>query len=159
MCRLCQGKLNARQYDQNRHRRIAQVQSYVMNNRDKYNAYRRDLQKRKMADPVYRMSRIVRCRMSHVLKGRQKTGKSVDYLGCSFDDLKLHLEWQFQPGMTWENYGEAWQVDHKIPLATLSVNASDADVRRLSHYTNLRPLWAEENMSLGGRLRHRPKTV
>jgi hypothetical protein len=155
MCKLCHSEESAAHYAANREKRIAQSTAYVANNREKYNASRRILQKRKMANPVFRLSRIIRCRTNHVLKGRQKTGTSVDYLGCDFDQLKLHLEAQFLPGMTWDNYGKLWHIDHRDPLANLALDATDADVRRLAHFTNLRPLWAEVNMSLGGKLRHR----
>jgi hypothetical protein len=72
-------------------------------------------------------------------------------LGCTFDELKLYLEAQFLSGMTWENYGTVWHVDHKTPLATVDPS-DDVAVREVSHYTNLRPLWASVNMSEGGKI-------
>jgi hypothetical protein len=46
--------------------------------------------------------------------------------------------------MTWENYGlYGWHIDHIIPLA--SANTED-ELLKLFHYTNLQPLWAEENL-------------
>jgi len=155
LCKTCQNKKDAAHYLKNREKLIAQASAYVQNNREKYNAYRKVLQKRKMANPVFRMSRIIRSRLNHVLKGRQRTGRSVEYLGCTFDDLKAHIEAQFEPGMTWENHGTVWHVDHREPLANLPPDAPDAEIRRLSHYMNLRPLWAELNMSEGGKLRYR----
>ena len=69
-------------------------------------------------------------------------------LGCSFDELKLHLESKFVDGMNWENRGK-WHIDHIIPLS--SANTKE-DLIRLSHYSNLQPLWAEDNINKGDKI-------
>jgi len=83
-----------------------------------------------------------RCRISGWLKDQKifKTGHLL--IGCSKEELKWHLEKQFKPGMTWDNYGK-WHVDHIIPLYTAK---TEQEVYKLYHYTNLQPLWAEENL-------------
>jgi hypothetical protein len=43
--------------------------------------------------------------------------------------------------MSWDNHGK-WHIDHIIPLASAE---TEEDIYRLSHYTNLQPLWAEDN--------------
>ena len=56
--------------------------------------------------------------------------------------------------MTWENYGEdeeknkvkAWHIDHIIPLSSAK---SEDELIALSHYTNLQPLWAMDNLKKG----------
>ena len=50
--------------------------------------------------------------------------------------------------MTWENKG-AWHIDHIIPTCTAK---TEEDLIRLNHYTNLQPLWAEENLKKGSKL-------
>tara|TARA_R110000751_G_scaffold131998_3_gene234420 strand:- start:438 stop:656 length:219 start_codon:yes stop_codon:yes gene_type:complete len=67
----------------------------------------------------------------------------------------MHLEDQFQDGMSWENYGrpngdylEGWHIDHIKPCALF--NLEDASQQKeCFHYTNLQPLWAEDNLSKG----------
>jgi hypothetical protein len=44
--------------------------------------------------------------------------------------------------MSWDNHGE-WHIDHIIPLSSAK---NENDVYTLCHYTNLQPLWAEENL-------------
>lgn len=61
-----------------------------------------------------------------------------------------HLEAQFAPGMTWENRGE-WHVDHIRPLASFDLTDPE-QLRTASHYTNLQPLWASDNLAKGARL-------
>jgi len=57
------------------------------------------------------------------------------------------MEGLFKPGMTWENYGE-WQVDHKIPCVNFDL-AKESEQYRCFHYSNLQPLWAEDNLRKG----------
>jgi hypothetical protein len=49
--------------------------------------------------------------------------------------------------MSFDNYGQ-WHIDHIIPLATAK---TEQDVYTLSHYTNLQPLWAKDNISKGAK--------
>ena len=67
---------------------------------------------------------------------------SSENLGCTYGELKEHMESQFKDGMTWENYGlEGWHIDHIMPLSKGGSN----------HYTNLQPLWATDNISKGAK--------
>ena len=75
---------------------------------------------------------------------------TFNIVGCTPIELKEHIEKQFLEGMTWENYGfRGWHIDHIIPLA--SVDSND-DVYRLSHYTNLQPMWASDNYKKGDKI-------
>ena len=61
-------------------------------------------------------------------------------------DLTVHLERQFLPGMTWANIG-TWHVDHIVPLKAFSFStADDPEFRAAWALTNLRPLWAADNL-------------
>lgn len=63
----------------------------------------------------------------------------------TFEELKEHLEKQFKPGMTWDNYGE-WHIDHIIPKKSLKYNSEkDDNFKVVWGLANLRPLWANEN--------------
>ena len=46
--------------------------------------------------------------------------------------------------MNWQNHGK-WHIDHIKPLAKFNPNDYE-DVKKVNHYTNLQPLWAEENL-------------
>lgn len=80
--------------------------------------------------------------------GFTKRSKSNKILGCSWEDLVKHIERQFTTGMSWDNRSE-WHIDHIIPLATASC---EDDIIRLNHFTNLRPLWAEDNLRKSDKL-------
>lgn len=81
------------------------------------------------------------------LKG-SKGGKSwkslVDY---TIEQLKSHLEKRFKPGMTWDNYGTYWHIDHKIPIVVFNFEKpEDIDFRLCWSLKNLQPLEAKENL-------------
>jgi hypothetical protein len=77
--------------------------------------------------------------------GQTLTGSNLRYLGCTAHEACDHLESLFKDGMTWENYGRGgWEIDHVIPLAMFNLQDED-DRKRAFHYTNIQPLWAEEN--------------
>jgi hypothetical protein len=72
--------------------------------------------------------------------------KLRDVIGCSKRDLRAHIEAQFLPGMSWENYGrKGWEIDHVKPCALFDLT-DPAQQAICFHYTNLRPLWRIDNM-------------
>lgn len=95
----------------------------------------------------------LRNRINCALKGRRKADHTKELIGCSVEFLKIWLELQFQPGMSWENYGfYGWHVDHIIPCCQF--NLTDPVQQKICfHYTNLQPLWAYDNISKGNRER------
>ena len=70
-------------------------------------------------------------------------------LGCSIDELKGYLESKFENGMSWENYGKGgWHIDPIKPCASFDLR-SELNQKKCFHYTNLQPLWWEDNLSKG----------
>lgn len=69
-----------------------------------------------------------------------------ELVGFTIDQLKKHLEKRFKPGMTWENYGTYWQIDHKTPVSVFNFEKpEDIDFRLCWSLKNLQPLEAKEN--------------
>jgi hypothetical protein len=92
----------------------------------------------------------MRSRIANVLTGRTKAASTTTLLGCSWGEFRAHLEAKFRPGMTWENYGPVWHVDHIRPCASFDL-LDLAQQRACFHYTNLQPLFALENLTKGDR--------
>jgi hypothetical protein len=81
-----------------------------------------------------------------------KSKKTQELLGCCSTELKLYLEQKFKDGMSWENYGlYGWHVDHIIPCASFDLTDLEQQ-KKCFHYTNLQPLWAEENLEKGSKV-------
>ena len=68
-----------------------------------------------MCDKQGYISDIVRSRVNIALKTKKEL-PSKKYVGCGIHELVEHIEKQFKPNMSWENYGTLWHIDHKIPL-------------------------------------------
>ncbi len=64
-------------------------------------------------------------------------------LGCSLEELEIHLKNQFKFGMTFNNYG-TWEVDHIIPISKFDLTNKE-NIFLCFNYKNLQPLWKEEN--------------
>ena len=96
--------------------------------------------------PKGRLSFNVRRLVWGALKGK-KAGRDWESLvGFTVDQLKRHLEKQFKPGMTWENYGTLWEIDHKIPTAAFNFEIpEDLDFKRCWSLKNLQPLEVQRN--------------
>lgn len=83
---------------------------------------------------------------------RGKNGRHVfDILGYSADQLKASLEAQFRPGMSWDNYGQIWHIDHRKPVCRFDLTSGDSAVRECWALSNLQPLFALENLLKGSR--------
>jgi hypothetical protein len=92
-----------------------------------------------------KIKKSLRRRLRKALKGNVKTGTIAKQIGCTSAELRLHLENQFTNGMTWNNYGE-WHIDHIRPMCSFELSKVE-DLNQVNHYSNLRPLWAEDNLA------------
>jgi hypothetical protein len=81
-----------------------------------------------------------------------KSKSTLEIIGCSYEDLKTHIESQFESWMSWDNKGlyngtfnYGWDIDHIRPLCSAK---SQEEVLSLNHYTNLRPLCSFVNRNI-----------
>ena len=120
--------------------------------RNRNPAVKRASERRLYQNTNYKLARVLRSRLRSILAGRVKGGSAVSDLGCTIDELRVHLESLFGPGMTWDNWTtDGWHLDHIIPLSSFDLTDSD-QLLVACHYTNLQPLWAKENLLKGARL-------
>lgn len=120
---------------------------YAKNNRAKINAKKSVYEKhRRATDPLFRLIKNTRKMVSrYILDGKDM--RTQEIVGCTFEELKLHIEKQFTDGMTWENYGiDGWHIDHIKPLAMANTKE---EIIASNHYTNLQPMWQLDNLKKG----------
>ena len=128
---------------------------YREKNKEKIKTYLREYnQKRIEDDSLYKLTIAIRKRIRESLKygGFNKKSKTKEILGCEIKNFKEHLENQFEPWMSWENYGnpkdgifeinKTWDIDHIIPMSS---STNEGDLIKLNHYTNLKPLCSYTN--------------
>ena len=119
--------------------------------KNRRDAWRRKYDKKRRMEPEYKIKDNLRRRLRSYLNGNPKPEATMKLIGCSIEELRLHLEKQFLPGMTWDNYGvgagkTTWHIDHIVMLQEFNV-LDENEIRLGFHYTNLRPLWAKDNVS------------
>jgi hypothetical protein len=100
----------------------------------------------KRKEVQYVLAHNLRSRLYDALNGRIKVGSAVSDCGLTISELKIHIESLWQPGMSWDNYGSEWSIDHIKPL--ISFDLTDHSQFMIAvNYTNLRPLWNSEQFS------------
>lgn len=117
----------------------------------KRNAAAKQRRARASATPSTRLANSMRTRMWGAMKrerGGRKTS-SLSFLGYAMADLAVHLEKQFQPGMTWANYGK-WHVDHIKPCAAFDLTVPEQFAACWA-LNNLQPMWARDNIKKGAK--------
>jgi hypothetical protein len=106
---------------------------------------------RRMARDInYRLACLLRARLVATLR-RGRAGSAVRDLGMTIAEFKAHMESQFLPGMTWDNWGKVagtWQIDHLYPLAAADLT-DRAQLLAVCNYRNLQPLWFADNNAKG----------
>jgi hypothetical protein len=79
-------------------------------------------------------------------QGGYRSEKTKTLLGCEYEFLTAHLENKFRDGMSWENYGKHWHVDHIKPCSKFDLTQLE-EQRKCFHFTNLQPLLGPENIA------------
>ena len=82
------------------------------------------------------------------LHGAHKSSNTWSLVGCSKDSLMRHLEQQFKPGMTWDNHGAVWHIDHIRPCASFDLTDPQQQ-QECFNWSNLQPLLVLENLKKG----------
>jgi len=128
---------------------------YAIEHKEKLRQYKKEyMRNRCNTDIDFKILCNLRGRLSHTLRGNFKLETTMNLVGCSIDQLKQHLESNFKPGMSWNNYGtgkngkgmQEWHIDHIKPCASFDLSNPEEQTKCF-HYTNLQPLWAEENLT------------
>jgi hypothetical protein len=139
---------NKIRYQTNKEKYLLKQRKYNKNHKKEKAIYDKKYQSNRLKTDInYKIAVSLRDRLRKAIHSNQKSGSAVKDLGCSVPELKTHLESKFQEGMNWDNWGE-WHIDHIKPLA--SFNLQDRiQFLKANHYSNLQPLWAEENTKKG----------
>ena len=130
-------------YSVNYEREKERKKTWHRNNKEYANNYQK---RRKKQDVLFRIISQMRNSVNIYLKYRSK--HTFDIVGCTPQELKEHLEKRFVVGMSWENKN-LWHIDHIIPLSSAK---TEEELYKLCHFTNLQPLWAEENLKKSNKI-------
>jgi hypothetical protein len=118
-----------------------------------YRATQRRKRIKRKQDPHWIVRMAAARRISDAMRrwNTTKSARTAELCGCTFGELRTHIEKQFKRGMTWQNYGTLWHIDHIIPCAAFDLSRKEEQARCFN-YLNLRPLEAATNRSKGSRI-------
>jgi len=169
-------------YQENKEKISEQKKLYRQENKEKIKLYRQENKEkineqnklyrqenkekvsrwRKRSYEENKINRVMSAAICSALKKRNLSKnnsswiKLVDY---TLEELKQHLEKQFEPWMNWDNHGlyekdkQKWHIDHIKPQSLFEIKtAGDEEFKKCWALENLRPLEAIENMSKGAKL-------
>jgi hypothetical protein len=157
-CKECEKKNKKEYYSQNADMMIERAKIYYSKNKkaararnriyfqkNKKEIYRKERETKKLREKTDIAYRLRRRYKNLLYNGFRRQGlwknwrSSREFVGCSFEEFKQYLESQFEPWMTWDNYGkDGWHFGHKI-CCELFDFTNEKQVKICFHYTNLRP--------------------
>jgi 5-methylcytosine-specific restriction endonuclease McrA len=114
---------------------------YVANRR-KTTEFRTKQRQRYATNLSFRIKKVARARLRSVISGRS----GWRLVGADIDHVVRHLGAMFTPGMSWDNYGVSWQIDHIFPLAAANLT-DELELAAVCNWRNLQPLTTKANLS------------
>ena len=139
----------------NKEKRRVALQEWRNANPEKAREKSRIASRKRLSTPKGKLnSNISREIRASLVLGQKNKRHWEELVNFTVDQLKTHLEKLFQPGMTWNNYGSVWEIDHKIPLAVFNFDKPDhIDFKLCWSLKNLQPLGKTENRCKGAKLK------
>jgi uncharacterized protein YxeA len=139
----CKGNIRAMCKSCSSEKRI----EYCENNKDKINETRRNYEKEKTKNDIdFKFRKYLRSRiyMALTTQGTKKNKRTWKYINCTSDFFKKWIVYQLYDGMTLENYGNYWHIDHVKPCSKFDLT-KDEEINECFSWKNLRPLRCDKN--------------
>lgn len=133
---------------------------WYQKNKERIRPRRAELaKKRRKEDPSVKIREYVSRHMYRMLKNvnKVKDAEAWEILPYTPQQLKEHLESQFESWMSWKNYGKAsiykrtWNIDHIIPQSSFDF-LSKKEIEKCWALKNLRPFEAIANIKKGNKV-------
>lgn len=120
---------------------------YYNNNKTTLNNQTSNYKKEKIKNnPLFKLEVRLRSRIyiAFVNQSSNKTERTWKYLGCSPKLFQEWIEFQLYDGMTMDNYGKIWHIDHVKPCSSYDLT-NEVEIEECFNWKNLRPLLAKKN--------------
>ena len=164
LCRPCNSQL-CKEYKQRNKKLISDYnKTYKSEHKEEIKVYNHDynlenreaIQKRQTeqhrirreTDVNFRLAKNCRDRVGKMLNSQntKKSCKTFELIGGDVNFLKEWLQFNFKEGMTLDNYGQYWHIDHVIPCSLFNLQ-DKKQLKICCHWTNLQPMEAKANMT------------
>jgi hypothetical protein len=144
-----------------RARRIERQREYSKSDagRALHNSYKNSYNKRRSkTDVQFKLAMRLRKRMNMAVRKCSKSGSAVADLGCSMTEFREYIESMFHSGMSWDNWGTVWALDHLYPLAMADLS-DRSQFLAVCHWSNYTPLLISQNARKGSSVTKESRTL
>lgn len=126
------------------------MKEHIARKNKEYLSVRKEkIKKRRGEDKNFQLAEVLRSKVHKVLRGMNTT--YMELIGLNMATLKAWISFQFDPDMTWDNYGRHWHIDHVLPISRFDFTDPTQGAVCFS-WTNLQPLRACENQSKSNKI-------
>jgi hypothetical protein len=151
--RLAASQRRRREVNPGEHAAI--MRAYRIRNIDRVRERERAQRLAKKHDARFKIAKAISGGLLKALRGRKNGAQWESLVGYGREELVRHLERQFSRGMSWENFGTAWHVDHIVPVSSFRfASKDDPEVRACWALTNMRPLPKHDNLTKHAKRTH-----
>jgi hypothetical protein len=152
-CKICSMAVNNKYVKENPTKVRDCQRKWDVRNREKRREYSRKGGAKNRSTIQGRINNNLSSEINKTLRGKKNGRHWETIVGFTAGQLKEHLEKKFRRGMSWDNYGKVWHIDHKIPICAFNYETpEDIDFKRCWSLKNLQPLEKSKNQSKGGRV-------
>ena len=148
VCGCCKEERNIQEFSKNKSAKDG-FESECKACKNKYNnAYSKA---RKLYDPEFKLLTNLRSRLSNVLRGISKSQTTKQLIGVDFETFTKWIEFQFEEGMTLNNYGSVWEHDHVLPISSFNL-LEEEELHKAMNWMNIRPLTPLKNIQKSNKI-------
>jgi hypothetical protein len=89
------------------------------------------------SDLVFREKRKWQLALRRYILERNPSQVYAPYFGLSIEDFRYWISLQFTSVLNWENFADAWQFDHIVPISYFNFN-NEEDLKLCWNFINIR---------------------
>jgi hypothetical protein len=137
-------------YENNKDIILPKLKDYQANHKIECNKHQKN---RYNNDPIYKLRHRCSAMIRVALKSNKNNISILKFLPYTIQELKEHLEKQFDNNMSWNNHGNYWHIDHIVPQSKLPYSSmSDDNFKKCWALDNLQPLEAIANIKKSNKI-------
>ena len=118
---------------------------WYQQNKEKINEKNNEKNNERMEnDATFKLKKAERDNIRRIILHNKTSDDTL--IGCSAKEFKKWIEYCFEDGMTFDNYGKLWHIDHVIPINKFNIE-DEEQAKLCFSWCNTMPMLAHKNMS------------